>query len=114
MQRTEEALVNFPISEDTSLDFPDGTLGKNPPVTVGDMGSIAGPGTFHMPWGNKAREPQLLSPLAATPEAHGPETCAPQQEATATRSPRAATEQPPSLQLEKACAQQQKPSATKK
>ena len=33
-------------------DFPDGTVGNNPPPNARDMGLIPGPGRFHMPWGN--------------------------------------------------------------
>ena len=39
---------------------PSGPVVKNPPANAGDMGSIPGPGRFHMPWGSKART-QLLS-----------------------------------------------------
>jgi len=35
-----------------SLDFPEGPLVKNPPANAEDMGSIPGPGRFHMPSGN--------------------------------------------------------------
>ena len=44
---------------------PSGPVVKNPPANAGDMGSIPGPGRFHMPWGSKARtvtEPVLSSP----------------------------------------------------
>ena len=34
---------------------------KNLPASAGDMGSSPGPGRSHMPWGNRARVPQLLS-----------------------------------------------------
>ena len=37
---------------------------KNLPANAGDMGSIPGPGRFHMPEGNEAHVPQLLSPRA--------------------------------------------------
>ena len=33
-------------------DFPGGPLVKNPPANAGSMGSIPGPGRFHMPWSN--------------------------------------------------------------
>ena len=33
-------------------DFPGGAVVKNPPVNVGDMGSIPDLGRSHMPWGN--------------------------------------------------------------
>ena len=32
--------------------FPGDALDKNLPANAGDMGSILGPGKFHMPWGN--------------------------------------------------------------
>ena len=75
-----------------NLDFPGGTVVKNPPANAGDMGSSPGPGRSHMPRSNKARapqllslrsrahEPQLVSPHAATTEAHVPRARALQQE----------------------------------
>ena len=102
-------------------DFPGGTVVKNPPANAGDTGSSPGPEGSHMPrsgWArvpqllslrSGAREPQLLSPRATTTEA-----CTPQQEATAMRRPRTATKSSPcSLQLEEACAKQQRPNAAK-
>ena len=65
---------------------------KNPPANAGDTGLSLGPGRSHMPRSNqahapqllslhsRAREPQLLSPRAATTEAHVPRARAPQQE----------------------------------
>ena len=35
-----------------SRDFPGGAVVKNPPANAGDMGSIPGPGRFHMPRSN--------------------------------------------------------------
>ena len=32
--------------------FPGGPVVKNLLANAGDMGSIPGPGRFHMPWGN--------------------------------------------------------------
>ena len=32
------------------LDFPGDTVATNPPASAGDMGSIPGPGRFHMLW----------------------------------------------------------------
>ena len=32
-------------------DFPGGPVVKNTSANAGDMGSIPGPGRFHMPWG---------------------------------------------------------------
>ena len=34
------------------LDFPGGAVVKNPPASVGDTGSIPGPGRSHMPRSN--------------------------------------------------------------
>ena len=34
------------------LDFPSGTMEKNPPANAGDTGSIPGPGRFHVPQSN--------------------------------------------------------------
>ena len=41
-------------------DVPCGPLAKNLPVNAGDTGSIPGLGRSLTPWGNGAREPQLL------------------------------------------------------
>ena len=46
--------------EISHLNFPGDTADKNLPTSVGDMGSIPGPGRFHMPQGNKAHAPQIL------------------------------------------------------
>ena len=43
------------------LEFPGGTMDKNPPASAGDTGSIPGPGKLYMVHSNKAHE-QLLSP----------------------------------------------------
>ena len=48
--------------------FPGGPVVKNPSTKAGDTGVIPGPGTSHMPRGNKACAPRLLSPCAATTE----------------------------------------------
>ena len=42
-------------------DFPGGPVVKNQPANAGDWGSISGPGRSHMPRGNWARAPQLVS-----------------------------------------------------
>ena len=42
------------------LDFPHGSVVKNPPNNAGDIGSITRPRIFHMPRGNEAHAPQLL------------------------------------------------------
>ena len=74
------------------MDFPGGTVVKNPPANAGDVGSIPGLGRSHMPRSNevrapqllslcsRAREPQLLNQCVATTEACAPRACAPQQE----------------------------------
>ena len=54
-------------------------MNKNPPANAGDTGSIPGLGRFHMMWNIQACVPQLLSAHAATPEAHIPRACGPQQ-----------------------------------
>ena len=63
---------------------------ESPPANAGDTGLIPGPGGSHMPRSNwarvpqllslcsGAREPQLLSPRAATAEARAPGARAPQ------------------------------------
>ena len=43
------------------LDFPGGTVAKNPPANAGDTSSSPGPGRSHMPRSNWAHAPQLLS-----------------------------------------------------
>ena len=48
-------------------DFPGGgPVVKNPPGTAGDTGSIPSLGLFHMPQGNEALMPKLLSLRTAT------------------------------------------------
>lgn len=42
-------------------DFPGGTVDRNLPVNVGEMGSVSSLGGFHMP-------PEQLRPCATTPE----------------------------------------------
>ena len=36
-----------------SMGFPRGLVVKNPPANAGDMGSVPGPGRFHLPWSNE-------------------------------------------------------------
>ena len=43
---TDVQIINFRVG------LPDDPVIKKPPVNAGDMGSIPGPGRFHMPWGN--------------------------------------------------------------
>ena len=88
-------------------DFPGGAVVKNPPASAGDTGSSPGLG----------RPPHLseqLSPCATTTEGRRLGARAPQQEATAMRSPRTTTKSSPrSPQLEKALVQQRRPNAAK-
>ena len=46
--------------QEFSSDFPRGPVDMNEPANAGDMGSIPGPGRFHMLQGNLAHAPQLL------------------------------------------------------
>ena len=99
MQRTENALVKFLVLKDTSLYFP---VVRWMRIHLSIQGTwvwllVQEHSTYH--GGTKAHEPQLLSPHEATPEAHVPKTCAPQQERPLQRE---------------TCALQQKPSASKK
>lgn len=41
------------------MDFPGGSVCKNPPANAGSMGLIPGPGGFHKLWANWAHVPQL-------------------------------------------------------
>ena len=43
------------------MDFSGGRVVKNLPASSEDMGSIPGPGKFHMPWITEAHVPQLLN-----------------------------------------------------
>ena len=57
---SEEEHQNRAFKKFLFRDFPGSTVDKNLPANVGYTGSSPGPGRFHMPWGNKARMPQLL------------------------------------------------------
>ena len=106
--------------------FPCGSVIKHLPASVGDKGSIPGPGRAHMPWSiyarvpqllslcSEARELQLLSPCTSTPEALLPQPpCSATKEATAMRSPHTAAESSLcSPQREKKPVQQQRPKNT--
>ena len=64
-------------SEKRDLDFPHGTVDKNPPANAGDMGSIPGLRRFHLPQSNEtlwatATEPELTGSQATTAEACAP------------------------------------------
>ena len=79
--------------------FPGGTVVESLSADAGDMGSSPGLGISHMPWSNKAREPQLLSLRVWS-------LCSATREAATVRGPRTAMKSGPrSPQLEKALAQ---------
>ena len=89
----------FKFQRRTGMDFPGGTVDRNPPANAGHMGST-------LVWGDstcwRATKPVHHSYWARVPRAHAPEQERPPQwEAGA-------------LQLEKALRQQQRPSAAKK
>ena len=50
------------------MDFPGGSVVKNPPSSAEDMGSVLGLGRSHLPQSSQAHAPQLLSPCSATRE----------------------------------------------
>ena len=57
----KESSWNFVVIKKSVVDFSGGPVDKNSPANAGDVGSIPGLGRFHMPWGNEACAPQLLS-----------------------------------------------------
>ena len=87
--------------------FPGGAVVRNPPANAGDTGSCPGPGRFHRPRSNRAREPQLLSLRVWNP-------CSAMGEAAIVRGPRTTMKSGPHLpQLEKALAQKRRPNTAK-
>ena len=83
--------------------FPGGAVVENLPTNAGDRGSSPGLGRSHMPWSEKAREPQLLSLRIWS-------LCSATREAAIVRGPRTAMRSGPRLpQLEKALAQKRRP-----
>ena len=103
-------------------DFPGGAVVKNLPASAG--GHRSDPRSGKIPHAAEQLSPRTTttepachnywSLCATTTEARAPRTHAPQQEATAMRSPRTATKSSPrSPQLEKARAQQLRPNAAK-
>ena len=60
----------FESSQREVRDFAGGPEVKNPPAAAGDMGSISGPGRFHVPRGNEAHALQVLSPHTLEPASH--------------------------------------------
>ena len=83
-------------------------MAENPPANAGDTSLIPGPVGFHMRQGNHTHVPQLLKPKHPRARALQQEK-PPQSEAHAL--PRESS--PHLLQLEKACAQQWRPSKAK-
>ena len=51
----------------SSLGLPGGTVGKQPPASTGDTGSIPGLGRFHTPWAAKTCKPKGLRPAYLEP-----------------------------------------------
>ena len=89
------------------MGFPGGAVVENPPANAGDTGSSPGLGRCHMPRGNWAREPQLLSLRVWS-------LCSATREASIVRGPRTAMKSDPrSPQLEKALAQKQRSNTAK-
>ena len=66
--KQKNSSVRRMITNKHRSEFPGGTVDKNLPVNAGDMGSIPGPGRFHMPGSNWARVSQLLSPSSRAGE----------------------------------------------
>ena len=91
------------------LDFPGGTVDKNPSASAGNMGLIPGLGRFHTLWSNKAHAPQLRKPASL-------KTMLGNKKTHCNEKPRAPQleSSPCSQKREKAHTQQQRPSATKK
>ena len=80
---------------------------ENLPANAGDTGSSPGLGGSHVPRGNWAREPQLLSLCVWS-------LCSATREAATERGPRTAMKSGPrSPELEKALAQKRRPNTAK-
>ena len=87
--------------------FPGGAVVESLPANAGDTGSSPGLGGSHVPQGNWAREPQLLS-------LHVWSLCSAAGEAARVRGPCTMTKSGPhSPQLEKALAQKRRPNTAK-
>ena len=65
------------------MDFPVGTVVKNPPAKARDTGLSPGPGRSHMLQSNEAHEPQLLSLHS---RAHEPQLLSPHATTTEART----------------------------
>ena len=87
--------------------FPGGAAVENLPANAGDTGSSPGLGGSHVPWGNWAREPQLLSLRVWS-------LCSATREAAIVRGPCTTMKSGPRLpQLEKAFTQKRRPNTAK-
>ena len=87
--------------------FPGGAVVKNLPANAAHTGSSPGLGRSHVPRGNWAREPQLLSLRVWS-------LCSATRESAIMRGPRTAMKCGPRLpQLEKALAQKRRPNTAK-
>ena len=98
--------------------FPGGPVVACPPCNEGDCSSLPGLGRSHIPWSNWAWVSKPLKPACCRPASRNywcPEACAPRARAPPPREAWALQpERSPSWpELEKACAQQQRPSADK-
>ena len=62
------------------MNFPVGTMDKNPCAIAVDTSLISGPGRFHMPQSDQAHAPQLLNLCS---RARPPQEKSPQREAPA-------------------------------
>ena len=112
ISRTERHWGNFSQLKHTEEDFPGATVDKNLPASAGDKDSVPGPGRFHMLQSNKAHGPQQ-SPWAAATEAPVPSPGSAREATTMGSLHTTMKSGPRLLQLEEACEQQQRPSATK-
>ena len=116
-RQTNEGTETFKKS--LSRGFPGGAVVKNPSANAGDTGSSPGLGRSHMPRSNEACAPQLLSlrsracePQLLKPMRLEPMLC--NKRSHHNKSPLTTTKSSPcSPQLEKACAQQQRPNTAK-
>ena len=90
-----------------TLDVHGGVVDKNPPASAGDLGSIPGPGRFHMSRNNLACVSQLLKPVC-------PETVLCNKRRHPVRNPCTGTRSSPLLpKLEKAPAKKRRSSVAK-
>ena len=94
LESLDEILSLSGASPSGRVGFPGGPVVGNPPASAEDTGSLPGRGRSYVPQADKAHMPQLVSLRSAA--------CALQQESS-----------PCSTQLDKACEQQQRPSAAK-